>query len=194
MGDGCTHLVSELKRGNQGALKLLYEQNHKQLFYLAKRYLKNKELAEDAVQDVFLKIWKNRNNLDSDLSLEGYLFTVLKNHVLNVIRDEGKRKQVLEEMKQTVKMKPLAPNGEEQFIYLEYYAILDTAIRELTPVQQEVFRLRSVEGLTNAEIAKKRNVSMHTVKTQYYLGSKHVRTFLKKYAGLFISILTLLQQ
>ncbi len=187
-----TTLAGEIKEGNTGALKKLYDRYHRQLYYVAKRYLKNKEFAEDAVQDVFLKIWDKRQSLDQNLSVEGLLFTMLKNHVLNMIRDEDRRKRIIEEVKQTAKTKESAQMVEGEVIYSEYENFLNKAISKLSPAKQEVFKLRSIEGLSNEETAEKRNVSKHTVKTQYYLGSKLIRNYLKKHAGLFTFILMLL--
>ncbi len=193
MGENNTNLAGEIKKGNRQALKKLYERYHMQLYYLGKRYLKNKELAEDAVQDVFLKVWDKRKKIDPTLSIEGFLFTTLKNHVLNMVRDEGKRKKIIEEVKQTAQTGKSVQTVEEEIIYSEYEDFLNKAINKLSPAEQKVFKLRSIEGLSNEEIAKKRKVSQNTVKTQYYLSSKLVRNYLKKHAGLFTSVLMLLQ-
>lgn len=186
-------LASEIKKGGKGALKKLYNRYHKQLYFVAKRYLKNEELAEDAVQDVFLKVWDKRERLDQERSIEGFLFTVLKNHVLNMVRDEKTRQKMLDEIRQANTAKESSHAADERVIYSEYKNLLDRAINKLSPAKKEVFKLRSRQGLTNKEIADRRGVSKHTIKTQYYLGSKYVRNYLKKHAGLFIFILMLLQ-
>lgn len=184
-----TVLTNKIKQGNNQALKKLFDRYHKQLYYMSKHYLKNNELAEDAVQDVYLKLWKKRESLDTSLSIEGLLFTMLKNRVLNMIRDEKNRKKIIEEAKKTVQKEECTSVVEEEIIYSEYEDFLDKAVNNLSPAEKEVFKLRSFEGLSNEEVAVKKNVSTHTVKTQYYLSSKFVRNYLKKHAGLYTAIL-----
>src|SRR5699024_7642679 len=122
---------------------------------VAKRYLKNTELSEDAVQDIFVKVWTKRDQLNPNLSFEGYLFTALKNHVLNMVRDESRRKKILNELQQTARTEQPAETVDERVIYSDYEAAVDKAISKLSPAKQEVFKLRSIRGLSNDEIAKK---------------------------------------
>lgn len=56
-------LVHKIKKGDQNAFRKLYDRYHEQLYFLAKRYLKDQYLAEDAVQDLFLKVWSKRKKL-----------------------------------------------------------------------------------------------------------------------------------
>ncbi len=76
-------LISELKEGSEKAFRKIYLKYHKELYKLALRYLRKTELAEDAVHDIFVKMWDYRDQLDTSGSLSGFLFTALENHVLN---------------------------------------------------------------------------------------------------------------
>jgi RNA polymerase sigma-70 factor (ECF subfamily) len=176
-------LAVEIKKGNSKAFKKLYDRYHKQLYYLAKNYLKDQNLARDAVQEVFLKFWNKRENLDHSSSVSGFLFVMLKNHLLNMMRDEHKRQKVIEEVKRMTANNEFANVVEEEIAYSEYKNIIENGLAKLSPAQKEVFELRSFEGLSNAEVAEKKHVSEHTVKTQYYLSSKFIRSHLKKHAG-----------
>jgi RNA polymerase sigma-70 factor (ECF subfamily) len=187
-----TVLTGEIKKGNTRAFKKLYDRYHAQLYYLAKNYLKDQSLAEDAVQDVFLKLWDKRQSLDPSYSIERFLFTMLKNHLLNMIRDEDSRQKVIKEVKRRVQNREPVNSTEEEIFASEYKNILQEAIVKLSPAKREVFELRSVEGLSNVEIADKKGVSRNTVKTQYYLGSKFIRDYLKKHAGILLLILAVL--
>jgi RNA polymerase sigma-70 factor (ECF subfamily) len=186
MAKSDTKLAGKIKKGNSRAFKELYERYHKQLYYLARQYLKDQDLAKDAVQDIFLKLWDKRQNLDQSASIEGFLFTMLKNHLLNMIRDEDKRKKVIEEVKRTAQDSALVNQVEEEVIYAEYKELASKAVTKLSPAKRKVFEMRSYEGLSNAEVADERSVSEHTVKTQYYLSSRFIRDYLKKYGALSI--------
>ena len=72
-------LTHQLKQGNQLAFTILYDTYSEQVYRLAFKYLCNKELAEDAVQNLFMKVWIKRTSLDESRPLNHFLFTVLKN-------------------------------------------------------------------------------------------------------------------
>ena len=61
------------------------------MYYIAKKYVKDHGLAEDAVQDIFVKVWEKREELDASKSIRGYLFAMLKNYVLNMIRHRKRK-------------------------------------------------------------------------------------------------------
>ena len=70
-------LTHQLKQGNQLAFTILYDTYSEQVYRLAFKYLCNKELAEDAVQNLFMKVWIKRTSLDESRPLNHFLFTVL---------------------------------------------------------------------------------------------------------------------
>ena len=80
-------LTIQLKQGNQLAFTILYNTYSDQAYRLAFKYLCNKELAEDAVQNLFMKIWTKRDCLDERRPLNHFLFRVFKNDIFNILRD-----------------------------------------------------------------------------------------------------------
>src|SRR5699024_2927378 len=89
--NGDSVLLQRLRKGNENSFRKIYLKYHKQLFRVALKYLRSKSLAEDAVHDVFVNLWDNREKLKSSGSLKGFLFTATKNHVLNVIDKDRRR-------------------------------------------------------------------------------------------------------
>jgi RNA polymerase sigma factor (sigma-70 family) len=89
--DTKARLVRRIKLGDEAAFRELFDAYHKQLYGVAFTYLNSTELAEDAVQDVFMKLWDSRGKLDPDKSIEGYIFTPIRNHVLTMIRSDKRR-------------------------------------------------------------------------------------------------------
>ena len=82
-------LFSFIEKGDKGAFTQAYDRYHKLLYVLAYRYLMNADMAEDVVQHVFARLWEFRSELHVGISLKNYLFTMTKNHVLNLIRNEN---------------------------------------------------------------------------------------------------------
>lgn len=185
-------LVRGIKKGNRESFKELYNKYHKPLYYVSKKYLKNDSFAKDAVQDIFIKLWQTRDSLKESSSVKSFLFTMLKNHVLNMIRDKKNHRKILSELKHTDLSTSDSNPIEDKVIYSEYLEFLKSALKKLSPAERKVFQMRSFEGLSNAEIAEQNEVSINTVKTQYYLSSKFVRNYLKKHADLYIVMLTFL--
>ncbi|MFH5883614.1 RNA polymerase sigma factor [Halalkalibaculum sp. DA3122] len=175
-----SELVKKIRKGKKHALREIYERYHEQLYYVAKRYLKDEAFAEDAIQDIFLKLWKKRKELDPARSIKGLLFSMLKNHVIDMIRKRKTRNKVKDGYKKLSEDNRLRNSTIEELILAEYKDLVIQALKKLTPAQRKVFKMRSFEGLTNAEIAEKNNVSIHTVKTQYYRSSKFIREYLGK--------------
>src|SRR5690625_699801 len=88
---GDHQLVLCLKKCDKLAFEAIYKKYYEPLFLLGRCYLKDPQLAEDAVQDVFSKLWLNRSDIDSSKSLQGFLFTSLRNHVLNMVKIKKRR-------------------------------------------------------------------------------------------------------
>ena len=95
--DEAQALVKALKEGNQLAFSIVYKTYAAQTFSLAFKYLLNKELAEDAVQNLFLKLWLKKEEIDETKPINRYLFTMLKNDLLNTLRDSKKNIYLLED-------------------------------------------------------------------------------------------------
>lgn len=176
-------LAEKIRQGNKEAFKEIYDRYHRQLFFLAKKYVKKQQLAEDAVQDVFLKLWKKRSTLDSSKSVKAFLFTMMKNHLLNMIRDQ--KKEILSDYTPLKNGEAAHHNQtEDDVIYAEYQNILKCGLAELSKGNREVFEMKVFKGLTNSEVADQRSVSIHTVKSQFYSSSAFIKSYLKKHANI----------
>lgn len=182
-GKNDKELAIKIKQGDNAAFKALYDKYHRQLYFVAKKYLKDEQLSEDAVQDIFVKVWDTKEELNPNKSIKSFLFTILKNHVLNKIRRHGTRQKVLDYYKKNIHNK-IVNTPIDELLFEEYKEVFSRAIKQLTPSQREVVKMKMVEKYTNEKIASIRNVSVNTVKTQYYLGSKFVREYLRKYSDI----------
>ena len=78
-------LVAELKNHNEQAFRKLFDIYYREIYTFSLSLLKNIELAEENVQDVFLKIWLHRENLDLQQSFKSYLFTIARNQAFNFL-------------------------------------------------------------------------------------------------------------
>jgi RNA polymerase sigma-70 factor (ECF subfamily) len=170
------YLVSRLRNGDKKAFESIYLIYHKQVLGLAIRYLKDQQLAEDAVQDVFSKLWSNRHKLDSEKSIKAFLFTVLKNHVLNMIKK--RKRQILRQFEYAEVNKKESRSTDQEIIYEDTENILSEGLNKLPEKKKIVFNLKTIEGYSNREIANQLGISIHTVKSQFYKANKFIKNFL----------------
>ncbi len=173
-------LLAKLRSGSDSAYEIIYHQYHERLYSFSFKYLKSKELSEDAVHDVFVKLWDNRQSVTTDI--KSYLFTSTRNHVLNMIRN-NKRKVLKQIQLEQQKSKPVN-RTEEVILYSEYRKILMQGLQELPPGKREVFRLKSENEMSNSDIAEKMGITVNTVKSQYYHASKFIKEYLSEHAGI----------
>jgi RNA polymerase sigma-70 factor (ECF subfamily) len=172
-------LIRKLKEGRRDAYEQAYRKYHHLLIPFAQKYVKSRSLAEDAVQDVYIKLWQVRGQLDEQKSLRGFLYTSLKNHILNSIRDS--HQEIYEAYTPEVVKCRGRNEVEEKLIYQEYEGIVQEAMLQLSPKRRQVFEIKQSTDLSNEQIAEKLGVSVTTVKSQYYRGARIVKSYLKEH-------------
>src|SRR5699024_11466806 len=136
-------LIFRIKRGEEKAFRQAYNEYQNDLYRVALKYLRTRELAEDAVHDVFVKLWNKKGTLKTSGSLRGFLFTALKNHVFNML-DSHKR-----ELKRNIEFlyDEQARTTEDNAETLsKYRPALDEAIGLLPESRRRVVNLRLKEG------------------------------------------------
>lgn len=175
-----TQILHRLRSGDEHAYETIYLRYHKRLYSFAYTYLKSRELSEDAVQETFIKLWENRSSISTNI--KGYLFTITRNHVLNMIRNH--KKTVLKSIQFERQKASTSSRTEYVVLYSEYQAILHEGLEKLSKGKREIFNMKSELGLTNQEIADKLDITVHTVKSQYYQATNFIRDYLSRHAGI----------
>ena len=171
--DEAQALVKALKEGNQLAFSIVYKTYAAQTFSLAFKYLLYKELAEDAVQNLFLKLWLKKEEIDETKPINRYLFTMLKNDLLNTLRDSKKNIYLLEDCLSMVL--ELEDNSQNENLKQEQMNIIQQALEQLSPQRRKVFEMKVSGKYSNQEIADKLNLSINTIKFQYSQSLKQIR-------------------
>ena len=171
--DEAQALVKACKEGKQLAFSIVYKTYAAQTFSLAFKYLLNKELAEDAVQNLFLKLWLKKEEIDETKPINRYLFTMLKNDLLNTLRDSKKNIYLLEDCLSMVL--ELEDNSQNENLKQEQMNIIQQALEQLSPQRRKVFEMKVSGKYSNQEIADKLNLSINTIKFQYSQSLKQIR-------------------
>lgn len=158
-------------------------QAYKQLFLLfypslvqfAVSIIKSKELAEEVVSDVFIKIWQKRHQLDKVENLSFYLFTAVRNRCINRFYDQKARAEV--NINETeFELRSLYHDPEQKMISAEMIRNIQSAINDLPPRCRLIFKLVKEEGLKYKEVAELLHISVKTVENQMSLAFKKIGT------------------
>jgi RNA polymerase sigma-19 factor, ECF subfamily len=169
-----SELIIGLKESDHNSFQKLFEMYSKPLFLFSMSYLKSKEDAEGVVQEVFIKIWKNRKELKTDTSFKSYLFTI----ALNTIRKHFNTKSRLYEIKHGILIDFLKNKIEiddrDDFQFL--LDKLDGFIQQMPEKRREVFIRKKIDGKTLNEISQELAISVKTV--EYHI--TEAMKFLKK--------------
>lgn len=163
-------LVELLRTGNQNAFAEIYERYFGLLYLHAYNRLRDKDEAKDLVQELFSHLWSKRATLEPKTNFANYLYTWVRNRVLNIIA----HKQVEEKYKAAL---PGWISGTEALTdhrvrERQLAAIIEREIRALPPKMREVFELSRKSNLSYKEIAEKLNLSEQSVRS-------HVKNALK---------------
>lgn len=165
-------LVALLKGGDKTAFKELFDKYGKRLYQFSLKYLREKEDAEDLLNEVFLKIWENRRNLKTDTSFQSYLFTIAYNNIrqrfLKRSREE-KYIQIFAEESLTESLK-----SEDQIDYLSFVKVVNDAIETLPARRREIFMLYYKDELKGKQIAEELNITEQFVRNQLTLARKTI--------------------
>lgn len=159
-------LVLKIKRDEKDAFQELFERYAPRIYSFSLSYLKNKNDAEELVQNVFLKIWEKRTLLDTNQNLKAFIFKVAVNTIYDFIR----RKNIEHAFEDYAR---LNYNANENYtwhtvIFEEMKQNLFDLVSQLPEQQQKIFQLSKFDGLTNDEIAKKLKLSKRTVENHLY--------------------------
>ena len=171
-------LISLIQKGDRQAFTRVYNKYHKMLYGLALRYLKNEELAKDAVQYTFTKLWEKHKIISIEVSLRNYLYTITRNHILNQIR---KNKVEIAHHYQELQGDQVAIEDTLQIMDNdETIQAFRDAIQKLPERKREICLLKIREQLTHSEIAEQLNISLSTVKIDFIQSKELLRRQLKK--------------
>jgi RNA polymerase sigma-70 factor (ECF subfamily) len=165
-------LQLEIINGNKIALEKAYRLHFRSVFSVAKKYAGNQLDIDDVVQEVFLKLWRNKKKVSIEISLEQQLFVITKNIVLNSLRERINQQKLLSKLlveKENDLLK------EEDFSKIRLKKI-DKIVKKLPKKQRVIFTMYRYQGLTYDEIATSLDISKNTVSS--HLNS--AMSFLKK--------------
>jgi RNA polymerase sigma-70 factor (family 1) len=180
------YLITLFSNGNEGAFEELYRLYSKRLFGYFIKFVKSEIIAADLLQDAFIKIWNNRQNIDPEKSFRAYLFRIAENLVYDFFRKAARNKKL-----QVALINSYNHNYshvEEDFSVKENEQFLKEAINALPPKRRQVFQLIKIEERSYEEVSETLHVSTSTINDHVVKATKAIRENLESYKTV-ISIL-----
>ena len=170
-------LMRKLRQGEERAFNSIYLMHVKQLMAFTIRTVKSRELAEDIVHDVFVKIWDNREQIDPELPFKPYLYVVTRRHVLNILKRAAHESQIIEEMfKEAISFGNFT---DEEVVFQESSTLIKEAITLLPAQRKKVFELCRIKGLTYKQTAEELGISQGTVNDHMVKALRFIKEYLK---------------
>jgi len=171
-------ILKEFKKGDHSAFEKIFERYSKQLFQFSLSYLKSEEVAEDIVQEVFIKIWNSRSEIRTDTSFQAYLFTI----TLNSVRKYFNQQSRLNEVKHDILFESSGfksdfdDNSNYQFMLDK----LEVLISVMPEKRREVFIKKKLEGKSLKEISDELGITPKTVEYHITEAMRFLRSEFEK--------------
>ena len=171
-------LVLRLIEGDEDAFCELYAAYKNRLIYFAMRFLKSREYAEDIFQDAFAVVWQGRRIINPDASFSAYLYTIVRNRILNQLRDLSNQDKLREQiLSQAVNY---TNETKDEIIANDLRQFISRALQQLTPRQREIFQMSRERQMSHREIAEVLGISVNTVQESISISLRTLRTYLEK--------------
>ena len=181
--DKLQSLILSLQKGEKPAFEAVYTDFFGVIYHLALQYLHDGKVAEEIVQDSFMKLWEIRDTLNDQFNIRNFLYTITKNNCLNYLRNQKtalKHQENLKYLEMQFNYEALEKLGS----YVEFEELrlkIDLAIASLPDELRESFLLSRFDELQYKEIADKLSVSVKTVEARMTKSLKILRHELKDY-------------
>lgn len=171
-------LVLRLIDGNEDAFCELYAAYKNRLIYFAMRFLKSREYAEDVFQDAFTIIWQGRRFINPDASFSSYLYTIVRNRILNQLRDLVNQDKLKEQILQQAV--DYSNDTQNEILANDLKQLISCAMQQLTPRQRKIFEMSREQQMSHKEIADVLGISVNTVQESISTSLRTLRFYLKK--------------
>ena len=180
-----------LSENDKKVFKDIFNTYYQPLCHLSRYYIEDKDEANEVVQEAFIKLWEVRHELNPDSNLQNFLFTLVKNNCLNIL----KRKQILLKHHEKIRHREIQYQYESlnriNDDYLELNELkekIDIAIKNLPEHCRIVFEMSRFDNMKNREIADTLGITQKAVEARMTKALRILRKELKDYLPLVMII------
>jgi len=182
-------LLSLISKGDEKAFQSLFSSYYEKLFNYVVSIVKSRQVAEELVMDVFLKIWLGREIVPRIEKFNAFIFRVAHNKSVDFLRSVARDPKFQDLLWEQIQLSNNAC-ADSPVLVREYETKLREAVSLLSPQKKKIYQLSREEDMTHDQIAVQLNLSRHTVNNHIVEAQRFIRAYLKKYDVAFL--LTLL--
>ncbi len=186
--------IEALRKGEKSAYEEIYHEFFGILYHLCISYLHNEDVAEEIVQDTFMKLWEIKGTLNDQVNIKNYLYTITKNNCLNYIRNQKislRHQENLKYLEMQFNYEALEKLGD-YVQFEELRAQIELAIAKLPPEISKTFQLSRFDELPYKEISDELGINIKTVEARISRALRFLRLELKDYLYIIYAITNIL--
>lgn len=177
-------LLAQIARNDAEAFGRLFYLYKDKIYSIAYKISGSTQLAEEVVQDIFMKVWLKRSDLTEISNFPAWLNTVTSNHLFSLLKRRV-AKEKREVSLESIQMLAIT-NTENDILQRDTEAVLNKAISSLPAQQNKVYKLIKVYGFKKEEVASQLNLSPETVKVHLTKAIKSIRAYCVNHMDLFL--------
>ncbi|HEX8023941.1 RNA polymerase sigma-70 factor [Mucilaginibacter sp.] len=164
-------LIGRLKADDEAALTMIYRRYWQSLFKAAYNILKDRQACEDIIQELFIKLWDCRAEVEISISLKAYLYASVRYGVYRQIRTGAVKSEIFDDLIERLHTPATHNSIEHKELLLQISQVIDT----LPEKCREVYKLSREECLSHKEIALQLNISTKTVENHLTKALRELR-------------------
>lgn len=182
-------IIPLLQKGDRKAFEAIYRLYSNNLYIIAHSYIPHQHIAEDLVQEVFIRLWDSRDKLEIRSNIGGYLFKMVRNKCLDHLRKPRRTISIDDGVnlaEKRILLYALEDEGASKLIETELEQSIYEAIDRLPDACKAVFLKTRIEGMKYREAAHELNISVKTVESHMTKALKHMRVYLREFLSIFL--------
>jgi RNA polymerase sigma-70 factor (ECF subfamily) len=172
-------LLERVAQGDESAFRIVFDHYRDAIFAFSLKVTRHESIAEEIVQDVFLKIWINRSGLGDVRNFADFLYIIARNHTFNSLRSLARERKLL--IDTSADLQIAGVSTEAIIVQRDYDRLLLQAVAQLPPQQKLVYTLGRQQGLSREEIAAQLHISPGTVKVHMAQALRTLRAYFKNH-------------
>jgi RNA polymerase sigma-70 factor, ECF subfamily len=180
------YLITGLRNKDKAVFDCIFNYYYSGLCTYSLKYIKDKEIIEDIVQDFFVSLWVKSSQINITDSIKSYLFASVKNRCFDYLKHHK-----VEEKFSLNTLNNTEENDSNLYVETELREAIASGLEKLPPRCREIFEMSRFKGMKNQEIADKLNISKRTVELQISLALKTLRIELKDFLPAWLLFLLL---
>lgn len=190
-----THIESDILQkiadGDESAFRMLFDEHWQNIYGVAYMLTKSAPMAEDMVQEIFMKLWIKREQLPEIENFRNYLFIVARNHIFNELKKRSADILFTNHLFEYFHDAKETP--EKKLIEKEAEQIIGEIIERLPQQQKMIYRLSREEGLSRNEMAERLGIAPNTVRNHLTRALEMIRHELQREVNSFLLWICLIE-